>query len=150
METNQALPELQKLTIEKGCSKLMAKLPNRIIINGKFVGIMQQRRVSIMIPKGNYQIMVQSMFPFLYATAEINVEPDVENFVMFRNREKLWDILFTIDLILWCAKFFFTLPAPWDLIYEITTNTFLAIWLIYEFSIHKKYYHISQYKTIKR
>lgn len=150
MEANQEQLELQKLTIEKSCSELMARIPNRIIINGRFVGIMQQRKVSIMIPKGNYHLMIQSVFPFMYATADISIEPEVENFVKFRNRERVWDILFTIDLILWIAKFFFTLPDPWDMIYEISTNTFFAIWLIYEFCIRKKYYLISQYKRMIR
>lgn len=138
--------EYQKLTIEKDCSKFMAKLPNRIFINGRFVGIMQQKKVSIMIPEGIYSIMIQSSIPFLYSTDQVEIEKEVENIVIFKNRERIWDILFTIDLVLWIAGFFVTLPAPWDMVYEISTNTFLAIWLIYEFCIRKKYYRIKQYK----
>ena len=140
--------EYQRLTIEKECSELMSKLPNRIFINGRLVGIMQQKKVSVMIPKGRYTLMIQSAIPFLYATDEVEIEAGVENVVTFKNRERLWDILFTIDLVLWIAGFFVTLPAPWDLVYEIATNTFLAIWLIYEFCIRKKYYRIRQYKKI--
>lgn len=150
METFQPQPKLQKLTITKACSKTMAKIPNKIFINGRFVGVTQKQSVSILIPKGHYSIMIQSMFPFLYATDEIEIEAGVENVVTFKNRERFWDILFTIDLILWTAGFFFTLPEPWDLIYEIFTNTILAIWLIYEFCIRKKYYLISQYKAMIR
>lgn len=140
--------EYQRLTIEKECSELMSKLPNRIFINGRLVGIMQQKKVSVMIPKGRYTLMIQSAIPFLYATDEVEIEAGVENVVTFKNRERIWDILFTIDLVLWIAGFFVTLPAPWDLVYEIATNTFLAIWLIYEFCIRKKYYRIRQYKKI--
>lgn len=140
--------EYQKLTIEKETSELMAKLPNRIFINGRLVGIMQHKKVAVMIPKGRYNLMIQSVIPFLYATDEVEIEAGVENVVSFKNRERIWDILFTIDLVLWIAGFFVTLPAPWDLVYEIATNTFLAIWLIYEFCIRKKYYRIRQYKKI--
>ena len=139
--------EYHRLTIVKESSELMAKLPNRIIINGRLVGIMQQKKVSVMIPKGTYIIMIQSVIPFLYASEEVEIEAGVENVVTFRNRERIWDILFTIDLVLWIAGFFVTLPSPWDLVYEISTNTFLAIWLIYEFCIRKKYYRIRQYKA---
>ena len=140
--------EYQKLTIEKDASEFMAKLPNRIFINGRLVGIMQQKKVSIMIPKGQYNIMIQSAIPILYATDEVEIERGVENVVVFKNRERIWDILFTIDLVLWIAGFFVTLPAPWDMVYEIATNTFLAVWLIYEFCIRKKYYRIRQYKKM--
>lgn len=138
--------EYQKLTIEKESSELMAKLPNRIFINGRLVGIMQTKKVSIMIPEGKYSIMIQSAIPFLYATDIVEIEKGVENVVEFKNRERIWDIVFTIDLILWIAGFFFSLPAPWDMVYEISTNAILAIWLIYEFYIRKKYYRIRQYK----
>ena len=124
----------------------MAKLPNRIFINGRFVGIMQQKKVSIMIPEGRYSIMIQSTIPLLYATDEVEIEKGVENVVIFKNRERIWDILFTIDLVLWIAGFFVTLPEPWGMVYEISTNTFLAIWLIYEFCIRKKYYRIREVK----
>ena len=140
--------EYQKLTIIKDCSSFMAKLPNKIFINGRLVGIMQQKKVSIMIPQATYSIMIQSPIPFLYATDMVEIEPQVENIVTFRNRERIWDILFSIDLILWISGFFVSLPSPWNMIYEISTNAFLVIWLIYEFCIRKKYYHIRQYKTI--
>ena len=138
----------QRLTIIKDCSELMAKLPNRIFINGRFVGIMQQKKVNIMIPEGTYNIMIQSPIPFLYATDQIEIQHDVENIVAFKNRERIWDILFMIDLVLWIAGFFVTLPSPWDLIYEISTDTILALWLIYEFCIRKKYYRIIQHKVV--
>lgn len=140
--------EFHRLTIEKDCSNLISRLPNRIFINGRLVGIMQQKKVGIMIPEGTYSIMIQSPIPFLYATDQVEIEKGVENVLSFKNREKIWDILFSIDLVLWIAGFFFTLPEPWNMVYEISTNTILVIWLIYEFCIRKKYYRIKQYKSI--
>ena len=139
--------EYQRLTLEKECSEFMAKLPNRIFINGRFVGIMQQKKVSIMIPEGTYNIMIQSPIPLLYATDQVEIQKGVENVVAFKNRERIWDILFTIDLVLWIAGFFITLPEPWDMVYEISTNAILVIWIVYEFCIRKKYYKIRQWKN---
>ena len=139
----------QRLTITKECSELMAKLPNRIFINGRFVGIMQQKNATIMIPEGTYNIMIQSIVPFMYSTCIVEINQGVENVVSFKSRERIWDILFTIDLVLWIAGFFVTFPQPWDLVYEISTNAFLAIWLVYEYCIRKKYYKIRQYKKIQ-
>ena len=146
MESQQ--PDYQLLTISKECSELMAKLPNRIIINGRIVGVMQQKTVSLRIPKGEYNIMIQSFIPFLYSSDEVEIQTGVENVVSFKNRERIWDILFSIDLVLWIAGFFVTLPAPWDMVYEVATNVFLAVWLVYEFCIRKKYYRITQYKKM--
>ena len=148
MESQQ--PDYQLLTISKECSELMAKLPNRIIINGRIVGVMQQKTVSLRIPKGEYNIMIQSFIPFLYSSDEVEIQTGVENVVSFKNRERIWDILFSIDLVLWIAGFFVTLPAPWDMVYEVATNVFLAVWLVYEFCIRKKYYRITQYKKLIR
>lgn len=139
----------QRLTITKECSELMAKLPNRIFINGRFVGIMQQKNATIMIPEGTYNIMIQSIVPFMYSTCIVEINQGVENVVSFKSRERIWDILFTIDLALWIAGFFVTFPQPWDMVYEISTNVFLAIWLVYEYCIRKKYYKIRQYKKIQ-
>ncbi|MBO7572188.1 MAG: hypothetical protein J6T48_08560 [Bacteroidales bacterium] len=139
----------QRLTITKECSELMAKLPNRIFINGRFVGIMQQKNATIMIPEGTYNIMIQSIVPFMYSTCIVEINQGVENVVSFKSRERIWDILFTIDLVLWIAGFFVTFPQPWDMVYEISTNAFLAIWLVYEYCIRKKYYKIRQYKKIQ-
>lgn len=146
MESQQT--EYQLLTISKECSELMAKLPNRIIINGRIVGVMQQKTVSLRIPKGEYNIMIQSFIPFLYSSDEVEIQTGVENVVSFKNRERIWDILFSIDLVLWIAGFFVTLPVPWDMVYEVATNVFLAVWLVYEFCIRKKYYRITQYKKM--
>ncbi|MCF0207463.1 MAG: hypothetical protein HUK15_08545, partial [Bacteroidales bacterium] len=133
-------PQLELLCIRKNCSKLSAKIPNRIFINGRFVGILKQKEACIRIPQGDYSITVQSPIPFFYANEMVNVGKGLKNLVVIESREKVWDIIFCIDLVLCIAKFFFSLPSPWDTIYEISTNLFFVLWLCYEFYIHKKYY----------
>ena len=86
---------------------------------------------------------IQSMIPFIYAEKEIGVKRGA-NTVTFSDREKFWDILFTIDLVLVIVKLFITLPDNLDLIYKIVTNGYFAIWLIYEWVIRKRYFRIEE------
>lgn len=83
------------------------------------------------------------MIPFLYAEKEIQIKRG-ENTVTFSDREKFWDILFSIDLILVIVKLFLKLPDNINLIYNIVTNGYFAIWLIYEIAIRKRYFRIKQ------
>lgn len=79
---------------------------------------------------------------FLSAEAEIDIRQG-ENKVTFTDKEKFWDVLFTIDLILMVVHWFIHLPDNIDLIYRIVTDGYFAIWLIYEWAIRKKYFKIS-------
>ena len=112
-------------------------LPHKIYFNGQLLGIMQR------IPEGKYSLKIQSMIPFIYAEKEIGVKRGA-NTVTFSDREKFWDILFTIDLVLVIVKLFITLPDNLDLIYKIVTNGYFAIWLIYEWVIRKRYFRIEE------
>jgi hypothetical protein len=117
-------------------------LPHKIYFNGRLLGVMQRKEIQISdIPEGNYQLKIQSMVPFIYAEKDIHIKRG-ENTVTFSDREKFWDILFTLDLILVIAKLFITLPDNINLIYTIVTNGYFALWLIYEWVIRKRYFKI--------
>ena len=121
-------------------------LPHKIYFNGQLLGIMQRKEIQIKdIPEGKYRLKIQSMIPFLYAEQEIHIKRG-ENTVTFSDREKFWDILFTIDLILVIVKLFLKLPDNINLIYNIVTNGYFAIWIIYEWIIRKRYFKISSNK----
>lgn len=126
----------------------MSKLPHKIWINHRFVGVMNTKEVCLDLPAGEYPVMIQSVFPFFYSTTLVKVQEGVCKVLSFRDREKWWDALFVIDLVLWFADRFFTLPEPWGLIYKIFTNGYLILWLIYEFSIRKRYFKIESYSEI--
>ena len=119
-------------------------LPHKIYFNGQLLGIMQRKEIQLKgIPEGKYSLKIQSMIPFIYAEKEIGVKRGA-NTITFSDREKFWDILFTIDLVLVIVKLFITLPDNLDLIYKIVTNGYFAIWLIYEWVIRKRYFRIEE------
>ena len=119
-------------------------LPHKIYFNGKLLGIMQRKEILVKdIPEGRYRLKIQSMIPFLFAEREIFIKGG-QNTVTFSDREKFWDILFTIDLVLVIAKLFLKLPDNINMIYNIVTNGYFAVWLIYEWVIRKRYFRIKQ------
>lgn len=119
-------------------------LPHKIYFNGQLLGIMQRKEIHVKdIPEGKYLLKIQSMIPILYTEQEIRIQRG-ENTVTFRDREKFWDILFTIDLVAVIVKWFITLPDNINLIYNIVTNGYFAIWLIYEWMVRKRYFRIQQ------
>lgn len=119
-------------------------LPHKIFFNGQLLGIMQRKEIQVKdIPEGTYRLKIQSMIPFLYAEEDIRIKQGV-NTVTFSDRERFWDILFTIDLILVIVKWFITPPDNINLIYNIVTNGYFAVWIIYEWIIRKRYFKITE------
>lgn len=129
-----------KLVIRCKMGKMMSRLPRKIWVSGQFIGVMQQPEVSILMPPGVYQITIQSMIPYFSASETIQLLPDETKSLEFRDRERGWDILFGIDIVLWIVKRFLHLAAPWTWIYEIFTNGYFILWLFYEWKIRKNYY----------
>lgn len=138
------------LTIAAGRTKFSLQIPHKILINGQFIGVMKTPKVEIQLPAGNYHIAIQSMIPYFGSAMSVKVEEGVENILTFSDREKWWDILFGIDLILWLAKLFFELPHPWELIYEIATNGYFVLWIIYELIIRKRYFKLEYQQKIRK
>lgn len=129
-------------------SKLMSKIPHRILINQQLIGLMNTPEVNIRIPEGRYLITIQSVFPLFSASMAVGVSENVENVLAFSDREKWWDILFVIDIILWCADRLIHLPHPWNIVYQIFTNGYFVLWLLYEWLIRKKYFRLSFQQNI--
>jgi len=128
-------------------AKFGLAIPHKLWINGRMLGIMKDKEVNIEMPAGLYTVTIQSMFPFLSATTQVRVGEGAVNVLSFHDREKWWDYLFTIDMVLWIAEFFFTLPAPWGLVYKICTNGYFVIWLLYEWIIRKRYFLFETYQV---
>ena len=119
-------------------------LPHKIYFDGQLLGIMQRKEIRVKdIPAGKHLIKIQSAFPFIYSEQEITVKKG-GNHVPFNNREGFWDLLFTIDLILVIVKLFIHLPNNINLIYNIVTNGYFVLWLIYEWVIRKRYFRIEE------
>jgi len=126
-------------------SKLMPNIPHRIWLNDQLVGIMQKPEVLFKLPSGTFKLTIQSMIPFIYSSTLVHVSEETVHHVIYSDREKWWDILFWIDVVLWCADFFFTLPAPYNICYQIFTNGYFVVWMAYEWWIRKRYFKIEQF-----
>lgn len=131
------------LTIIQKKSRLMPALPHKLFINNQFVGIMKGAEVNIDMPEGDYLVMIQSMIPFFSASMDVTVHDGVRNVLTFSDREKIWDALLVVDMVLWVAELFFELPSPWDVVYQVFTNGYLVAWLIYEWVIRKRYFRMN-------
>ena len=120
----------------------MPALPHKLFINNQFVGLMKGVEVNIDMPEGDYLVMIQSVVPFFSATEQVSVQGGVRNVLTFSDREKIWDALFVVDMVLWVAELFFELPSPWNIVYQVFTNGYLVAWLVYEWVIRKRYFRM--------
>lgn len=123
-------------------------IPYWVYINERPVGIMKGREVNINMPAGKYDLAIRIVFQLfkwqfhIGGSRKITIDDGEQQHLWITDRERLWNILFDIDLVLWIAKLFFTLPYPWDIIYKILSNGFFAIWLIRLWIIRDRYFKI--------
>ena len=100
----------------------------------------------IEIPQGVYEITIQSLFPFIKTSAVVKVDQNVDNIMEFEDKERYWDILFSIDMLLWIASLFIELNRPYSTIYNIISEGFFIIWLIDIIVSRKRYFRITSYQ----
>ena len=135
------------------------KLPHAVFINGLYVGMMKDHDLRIEIQTGSYALRVQfggqvpigkkgkSIDMSVSATEQVEVPQFGEVVCEFHDRERLWNILFDIDLILWVVSWFVTLPS----LYKILSDVFFVIWLVRLVVIRKSYYRINvENNAVKR
>ena len=126
------------------------KLPHAVLINGFFAGMMRDHDLRVETPPGTYSLKVQFGGPLrlgksgksidlsLSSTAQVEIPQNGEVLCTFHDRERLWNILFDIDLVLWIVSWFVTMPP----LYKILSDVFFAIWLVRLVVIRKRYYKI--------
>ena len=127
------------------------KLPHAVFINGYYAGMVKDGDLRIEIPAGSYSLKVQfgGLIPLgksgktldlsVSSTAQVKVPQEGDVLCEFHDRERLWNILFDIDLILWVVSWFVTLPP----LYKILSDAFFVIWLVRLVVIRKRYYRIN-------
>lgn len=74
------------------------------------------------------------------ASETIEVSENKYTEVRYENRERWWNILFDIDLVLWFVRIFMTIPEPWGLVYDIVSNVSFAVWLLHFYLYRKRYF----------
>ena len=139
------------LTIHHNRHWYEPKLPHAVFVNGYYVGMVKDSDLRIEIPASSYSLKVQfgGLIPLgksgksldlsVSSTAQVEVPQEGDVLCEFHDRERLWNILFDIDLVLWVVSWFVTLPP----LYKILSDVFFAIWLVRLVVIRKKYYRIN-------
>ncbi len=127
-------------------------LPYLVLVDGCPVGMMQNPQAKMTLPAGQHHLTIRCggylPIPFTKKTVTLSVEagetidcPENQyTEVQFENRERWWNILFDVDLVLWIVRFFVTFPEPWGLIYDIVSNVSFAIWLLHFYLYRKRYF----------
>ena len=121
-------------------------------MDGLFAGMVgKDDLLQLNAPRGNYDLKVQfggrvpigksgkTIDVSVSSTKQIEVPyvGDVE--YVFHDRERLWNIMFDIDLIAWVVSWFVTMPP----LYKIISDVFFAVWLVRLVLIRKRYYKIT-------
>ena len=124
------------------------RLPHLIFIDDLYAGTMQDE-TQIQMPAGHYKMRVQfggkiplgksgkSIDLSVSSTCD-NVEVRQHTTFLFHDRERLWNLLFDIDLIVWLVSLF----IPLTRLYRILSDSFFVIWLVRLLIIRKRYYRI--------
>ena len=127
------------------------KLPHAVFINGQFVGMMKDHDMRIEMPADSYSLKVQfgGLIPLgksgksidlsVSSTEQIEVPQGKDVLCKFHDRERLWNILFDIDLVVWIVSLFVTMPP----LYKIISDVFFFICLARLIIIRHRYYKIN-------
>ena len=147
------------LTIRHQRHLFEPRLPHFLFIDDHYAATMQGDETTMQIPSGNYELRIQcggrlplrlltritrsqrSVDLSVSSTTQLHIErTSHQATVTYRDRERLWNILFDLDLVAWLVSLFVTFPP----IYRIISDAFFAIWLVRLIAIRKRYYTIEQ------
>ena len=127
-------------------------IPYWVFINEHPIGIMQGKEVSIELPPSQFDLSIKILFRLfkwqfsIGGKSKVCLSEGEHLHLRITDKERWWNILFDIDLILWLAKMFFELPHPWNIVYEVVSNGFFALWLARIWFIRKRYFQIIEQK----
>lgn len=127
-------------------------IPYWVFINEHPIGIMQGKEVSIELPPSQFDLSIKILFRLFKWQFSIGgkskacLSEGEHLHLRITDKERWWNILFDIDLVLWLAKMFFELPHPWNIVYEVVSNGFFALWLARIWFIRKRYFQIIEQK----
>lgn len=122
-----------------------------VFLDGLYAGMLKDGRLQLNAPHGNYELKVQfgGRVPIgkrgkgidisVSSTRPIKVPITGDVEYVFHDRERLWNLLFDIDLIVWVVSWFVTMPP----LYKILSDAFFAVWMVRLILIRKKYYKIT-------
>lgn len=135
------------------------RIPYQVIVNGRLVGTMNTPQARLRLPAGYYTITIRSgnYVPIgkkgktldltLSSTAPVQVSEYGYTCLDFKNKERWWNTLFNIDLILWLASLFLSIPHPWNIVYHVVSDGFFLLWIIRLFVVRRRYFAMETYIT---
>ena len=132
------------------------RLPHAVFLDGLFAGMLKDDQFQLNAPRGNYDLKVQfggripigksgkSIDVSVSSTKQIEVPGNGNVEYVFHDRERLWNILFDIDLIAWVVSWFVAMPP----LYKILSDAFFVVWLVRLVLIRKRYYKIKMTPSV--
>lgn len=124
-----------------------ARLPHLLFIDGLYAGTMRADTYQLQLPSGSYQVRVQfggriplgRSIDLSVSSTHPKVEVHRSATLTFHDRERIWNLLFDVDLILWLVSLFLPLPR----LYKILSDLFFVVWLVRLILIRKHYYKVT-------
>ena len=135
------------------------RMPYQVIVNGQLVGTMTTPQARLRLPAGYYTITIytggylpigkkgKTLDLTFSSTKPVFVSESGYTCLDFKNKERLWNTLFNIDLILWLASLFVHIPHPWNIVYHAVSDGFFLFWIIRLFVVRKRYFEMKSYAT---
>ena len=123
-------------------------IPYWVFIDGQPVGLMQSSDVGIDLPEGSYNLAVKIVLGLwkwrfdIGGDTVVTLSEQLPTRVRITDRERWWNLLFDLDLIIWIACMFIELPEPWNVVYHVLSEGFFAIWIIRILVIRNRYFKL--------
>ena len=123
-------------------------IPYWVFINEHPIGIMQGKEVSIELPPAQFDLSIRILFRLnkwqfsIGGKRKVCLSEGEHQHLMITDKERWWNILFDIDLVFWLIRFLVEFPYPWNIVYEVVSNGFFALWLARIWFIRDRYFKI--------
>ena len=130
-------------------------IPYWVFINEHPIGIMQGKEVSIELPSAQFDLSINILFRLFKWQFSIGgkwkvlLSEDEHLHLTIKDKERWWIILFDIDLVFWLIRFLVEFPYPWNIVYEVVSNGFFALWLARIWFIRDRYFQIIEQQNSK-
>ena len=117
-------------------------LPHYLLLNGTMLGLMRAQTINISLPPGTYRATIRSAYKFIESSITLTISDDKAITLQYGDRERWWNWLFNLYMVIWLVKRFIHIPEPYSTIYEVLSNGFFAVWLLRIWIIRKHYFKL--------
>ena len=136
------------LVIHRKHRKFEPLLPLVIAVNDQIVSVMKGNMQAIEAPHGSYSVRVQlggripigrkgrSLDLSLSGTTQVELQHAKDTHLWVYDRERVWNMLFDIDLIVWIVSLFVVMPP----LYKWISDLFFVVWIVRLILIRKRYF----------